>query len=94
MALWPQRVSGLGCRVVPPLAEDELHVAPCGSPDRHLDVMPGRSGSLDGGHRLSLWISPVCAVIAEAVRQVDPANVCDVRFGTVRVAEHRELLMM
>jgi hypothetical protein len=56
--------------------------------------MPGRSGSLDGGHRLSLWISPVCAVIAEAVRQVDPANVCDVRFGTVRVAEHRELLMM
>ncbi len=89
-----QRVAGEPVGVLPAFPEDRLHVTDRRPADRHLYVVPRRPVAVGGRHLLGLRIALVGLVVAPAVAEIDPADVRDVEFRPVAMAQHHELLVV
>jgi hypothetical protein len=73
-------------RIIPALAEDRLDIRDRRPSDLNLDVVPGWTRTIDGGHRLALRIAVMGDVIAAAVTQVNTADVGNVELWPARMA--------
>src|SRR5580765_4928328 len=88
------RVRGERRAVLPPLPERGLDIVDSRSPDRQVDVVPGRSRPVCRGDRQHLWVTLVGQVVTPAVAQVDPADVGDIAAGVRGIPDDDELLVV